>query len=227
MRSKQLPISQGKKIDMDMLFDLAKTLLQQVIVDGRAWPCANLSLSVGGFEDGVTGNRGIGSFLVRGEEAKSLEALSRSNTPTPVSDEGRPGKRRRIDDGSSIGRFFTSESTAEDEDAQPTSEAAAEEDLHAQPDHTDHVQSKQQHQQDITTYFCKDCQKQVAETDRSEHQDWHFAKSLQAEDRSSTIGPSNSRPPGAVTSSNKRGGASKVRGRGDKAEKGQRRLAFG
>lgn len=227
MRSKQVPISQGKKIDLDMLFELAKTLLQQVIVDGRAWPCANLSLSVGGFEDGITGNRGIGSFLVRGEEAKSLEALSRSSTPTPAPEEGRPTKRRRLDDGSSIGRFFTSESTAEDEDAHPPSDGIAPDNVPGQPHHGEEDEHKQQHQQDISTYFCKDCQKQVAEADRSEHQDWHFAKSLQAEDRSSAVGSSNSRPPGTVNSTSKRGGALKSRGRGDKTEKGQRRLAFG
>lgn len=49
-KSKQLPIPMGKKIDQTILLDLAKTLLGQVVVDGRAWPCANLSLSVGGLK---------------------------------------------------------------------------------------------------------------------------------------------------------------------------------
>lgn len=227
MRSKQAAISQGKKIDVDMLFDLAKTLLQQVIVDGRAWPCANLSLSVGGFEDGVTGNRGIGSFLVRGEEAKSLESLSRSHTPTPVPEESRPGKRRRLDDGSSIGRFFKSESTAEDEESHLRSESSEQDGVPTDPVQAEHAEPEHLHQQDIATYFCDDCRKEVAEADRSEHQDWHFAKSLQAEDRSSTTGPSNSRPPGPPTSTSKRGTPSKPRGRGGRPEKGQSRLAFG
>ncbi|KAF2764332.1 sister chromatid cohesion protein Eso1 [Teratosphaeria nubilosa] len=71
-RSKSAPIPSGRQITEDGLFDLAKNLLAQVVVDGRAWPCANLSLSVGGFEHGVTGNKGIGGFLVHGEEAKAL-----------------------------------------------------------------------------------------------------------------------------------------------------------
>lgn len=97
MRSKSLSIPMGKKIDREMLLDLAKSLLLQVIADGKAWPCANLSLSVGGFEEGVTNTRGIGSFLVRGEEAKALENPVRSNSATPDTDDGRPAKRRKFE----------------------------------------------------------------------------------------------------------------------------------
>lgn len=91
-RSKQAPIPMGKTISEDILFDLAKNLLAQVIVDGRAWPCANLSLSVGGFEDGVTGNMGINSFLVRGEEAKAMRAASLQREE---SSEKAPSKKKR------------------------------------------------------------------------------------------------------------------------------------
>ena len=115
MRSKQAPIPQGKVVSEEILFDLAKNLMAQVVVDGRAWPCANLSLSVGGFEDGVTGNRGIGSFLVRGEEAKNMLHSTRDSPEQTV---GRditppPGKRRRLDGG--IGRFFATHEDSRDE----------------------------------------------------------------------------------------------------------------
>jgi DNA polymerase eta len=97
-RSRQAPIPQGKPLSEVMLFDLAKNLLAQVVVDGRAWPCANLSLSVGGFEDGVTNNKGIGGFLVRGEEAKAMMSTGRSSTGEP------PAKRRRTK--GNIANFF-------------------------------------------------------------------------------------------------------------------------
>ncbi|KUI57061.1 N-acetyltransferase eso1 [Cytospora mali] len=72
-RSRQSPIPQGRPIDKDTLFELAKNLLNQIVLEGNVWPCANLSLSVGGFDEGVTGNMGIGAFLVKGEEAQSLK----------------------------------------------------------------------------------------------------------------------------------------------------------
>jgi DNA polymerase eta len=88
-RTRQCPIPQGKPLSEAMLFDLAKNLLAQVVVDGRAWPCLNLSLSVGGFEDGVTGNKGIGGFLVRGDAAKAMMSTGPSSTGEP------PAKRRK------------------------------------------------------------------------------------------------------------------------------------
>lgn len=226
MRSKQLPIPQGRKIDIDMLFDLAKHLLQMVIADGKAWPCANLSLSVGGFEDGVTGNRGIGSFLVRGEEAKAVERSPRSNTAILVQEDGRPAKRQKLNDDPRIGHFFKSESTGDldpDEeellnvDDKPDGEVIATDGPAPDPSLV---------QSDISTYFCKDCQKDIPEVQRDEHQDWHFAKNLQAGDRSSISGPTNSRPPEPSVMKPKRGGGLKPRGRGGKPEKGQSRLAF-
>ncbi|KAF2114081.1 sister chromatid cohesion protein Eso1 [Lophiotrema nucula] len=89
-RSRQAPIPQGKPLSEAILFDLAKNLLAQVVVDGRAWPCLNLSLSVGGFEDGVTNNKGIGGFLVRGDEAKAM-----LNSGRPSSDIVPPPAKRR------------------------------------------------------------------------------------------------------------------------------------
>jgi DNA polymerase eta len=220
-RSRQLPIPSGKKIDETMLLDLAKTLLGQVIVDGRAWPCANLSLSVGGFEDGVSGNRGIGTFLVRGDEAKSMVALSGHDDPsTPLTEEGRPEKRRKLVDEPTIQRFFGKHEITEDheeefgaENDHPTSG-----DDNVEDEYIDHHKAPHLHQQDIASYFCKECQKTLLETDRGEHEDWHFAKSLQARDMAPASGSS-------IRSN--RGGLLTSRGRGGKPEKGQSRLAFG
>ena len=224
-KSKQIPIPQGKKIDETTLFELSKTLLGQVILDGRAWPCANLSLSVGGFEDGVAGNKGIDTFLLKGEEAKAAMDIPRSNTATP---ELHPEKRRRLNnDGPNIARFFgKSESTGDTNDD-------VEEDMPEEPDVEGQPHTPPQlHQQDIASYFCPACQKSIGESDRAEHEDWHFAKALQAQDAPTVSAPttSNSRPPGPSTSTSKtkRGGGASTRGRGSKQpEKGQSRLAFG
>lgn len=99
MRSRQAPLPLGRPLSEAILFDLAKNLLAQVVVDGRAWPCANLSLSVGGFEDGITNNKGIGGFLVRGEEAKAMMSTGRSSSGVEP-----PAKRRRTK--GNIANFF-------------------------------------------------------------------------------------------------------------------------
>ncbi|KAF3940361.1 hypothetical protein ABW19_dt0202327 [Dactylella cylindrospora] len=70
-KSRQAPIPLGKTFDEELLLPLAKQLLKQIEAEGRCWPCINLSLSVGGFDDiGRGTNRGIGGWLVRGDEAK-------------------------------------------------------------------------------------------------------------------------------------------------------------
>ncbi|KAI7566989.1 hypothetical protein KC316_g12447, partial [Hortaea werneckii] len=110
-RSKSTPIPLGRKITEEGLLELAKGLLAQVVVDGRAWPCANLSLSVGGFEEGVSGNKGIGGFLVHGEEARALrESDEGLRGDSVVGDGMRSNKRRRVGGGDAAGggiaRFF-------------------------------------------------------------------------------------------------------------------------
>jgi DNA polymerase eta len=112
MRSKQSPIPQGKPLSEAMLFDLAKNLLAQVVVDGRAWPCINLSLSVGGFEDGLVNNKGIGGFLVRGEEAKAMMSSGR----TGLGSSEPPTKKRKRSKGN-IASFFGTGGQRKDFDA--------------------------------------------------------------------------------------------------------------
>ncbi|KAH0544641.1 hypothetical protein FGG08_001291 [Glutinoglossum americanum] len=97
-KSRQAPIPTGKAIDENLLFDIAKALLGQVVLEGNAWPCANLMLSVAGFEDGVNRNKGIGSFLVKGEGAKAMHS-SREENEGCVAVEERPEKRVRSDLG--------------------------------------------------------------------------------------------------------------------------------
>lgn len=250
-KSRQAPIPPGKKIDEAMLFDLAKSLLGQIILEGRVWPCANLSLSVGGFEDGIVGNKGIGAFLVKGEEAKALtsnarDLLTRSGPERP------PEKRRRLDD-TGIERFFCkTESTddndedffenkaiAEGEDSDPHDygqTAATAMDLPNQHEAASYKEANNTslglpalHKQQTTGYMCKRCNMALeSAVTLQSHEDWHFAKDLQDEDRQRSAPaprPSTITIVGnmkATTSSSKK----KVGG-GSKPEKGQSKLAFG
>ncbi|KAL0258199.1 DNA-directed DNA polymerase eta rad30 [Diplodia seriata] len=135
-RSKQSPIPQANTFSEKLLFELAKGLLAQVVVDGRAWPCSNLSLSVGGFEDGITGNKGIGSFLVRGEEAKAMLASERgalankngrANSPPPQ-------KRRRVDEGG-IQKFFGIRQNSRDDSGNERSSSMSRENSRTTSEH--------------------------------------------------------------------------------------------
>lgn len=112
MRSRQAPIPSGRAIDENVLFEIAKNLLGQIIVDGRVWPCANLQLSVGGFEEGPTGNRGIGGFLVHGDEAKAVKHSLRDTNDHLVDGlNSRPEKRPKSEHGA-IQKFLSRQGTS-------------------------------------------------------------------------------------------------------------------
>lgn len=123
VRSRQVPIHQGRVLDEESLFEIAKDLLSQIIAEGRGvWPCTNLSLSVGGFEDGVKGNMGIGAFLVKGEEAEALRSSTADSRP-PATGSEPSAKKRRVEDGG-IQRFFSKRSST-DHDRSPSNESPA------------------------------------------------------------------------------------------------------
>jgi DNA polymerase eta len=217
-RSKQVPIPQGKTITEHILFDLAKNLLAQVVVDGRAWPCANLSLSVAGFEDAVVGNRNITGFLISAEEMKQIQdrgsLLSESLSEDDDDDDGeheKARKRQKMDD-QGIKRFFSGgpshqifSNTATPELETPPSETTTYQEIEG-------------------VNICQKCGDPIAEDEKQEHADWHFAKELDKQNRPKV--PSLPKPQQTtphVTSTGKGRGrpASKV-----KVEKGQRRLMF-
>jgi DNA polymerase eta len=277
-RSRQGPIPSGRAIDEMMLFDLAKNLLSQVILEGTAFPCSNLSLSVGGFEDGITGNRGIGSFLVRGEEAKAMKSTPRdADLHESIQEEGRPEKRRKFVAPSGIERFLAKKESTEEHDAdfgseipiskdagsiseahedvfaedgqglENTSETSANGDLeehhpskgNATTNPSDGQHTHGLHQQSITSYFCDTCGTSVPLTEQEEHQDWHFAKNVEAEERSNSRNESPAipnhgrkgqdiqRPNGRGPGRTKKQIGAAAKAGGGKPEKGQSRLAFG
>ncbi|KAK3367107.1 hypothetical protein B0T24DRAFT_709695, partial [Lasiosphaeria ovina] len=256
-RSRQTAIPQGRQLDDDALFDLAKHLLSQIALEGRLWPCSNLSLSVGGFEEGITGNMGIGAFLLKGDEAQALKTCHRASIAEEASGGLHPAeKRRRIDNGGcgsggggsgGIQRFFTRinaspsrtvELGADDNavrnnggetlgspGTEAVSRAAGDPDDPAMPDEVYRDQANQAH-------MCSRCNTGFDSSGALQsHQDWHFARDLQDEER---VKPAFvNQPPAAASSSRagsqKTGAAapSKRPGRPKKTERGQSKLNFG
>ena len=215
MRSRQASIPSGKHIDEGLLFDIAKTLLGQIVVDGRAWPCSNLQLSVGGFEDGPTGNHGIGSFLVRGEEAKAMMP----STDDANSDRNdQPSKRRKFDHGaiqhffsrqkshgegsSDAADLYTADLDGEDGDpisSRDTISAKLKQDEGQPGMRLNETQVTQEMVEtnarasapgsaiSITTYCCHACRKKFPIQVKEEHEDWHLAQKLQAKENSMSV----------------------------------------
>ncbi|CDM29530.1 hypothetical protein DTO013E5_5143 [Penicillium roqueforti] len=215
-RSRQIPIPGSNTINENLLYDLANTLLRQVVADGQAWPCSNLSLSVSGFEDGVANNKAIEGFLIRGDQAKALSHSSRPrDTDNSPSEQAPTEKRRKLEgDGDKIKSFFGIpshlETPATDEPASPQEPA-----------------EKDSEPSGIPRFVCPRCSKSMFEHEKEEHDDWHFAKDLASQDREEARV---SQPP-PPTKSSARGTSSRGRGgRGGgsrgKPEKGQMRLAF-
>jgi len=241
VRSRQIPIPGAKPIDEATIFDLGNTLLRHIIEDASAWPCANLSLSVGAFEDGVTKNRAIDGFLLRGEQAKTDSVFSTRDVKTGDLSEEQPlnVKRRKVEDNG-IRRFFGKPSAADLEaplNEQPeyqmgpmhSTETISQGVCEAVPNPGPEGGSL--NSPDIVppdSYLCANCSQTILEDDRVEHDDWHLAKELELQEReaarASVSLPRPSNPP-SNTNARSRGGRSSRSS--NKTEKGQTRLTFG
>ena len=248
-RSRQSPIPQGRPLGEETLFELAKTLLGQIVLEGRVWPCSNISLSVGGFEEGVTGNMGIGAFLLKGEEA---QVQAQTMAPKPGSkaskavdddEELRPAEKRRRVDECSIQRFFTKKEVSRDPAGALGSDdnaaigiqggellgTSAHEVLSGPCEDPDEAYRNHTNDREtpINAHVCPRCNISLeCPEERQNHQDWHFAKDLQEEER---VTLTLARRENAAASSSRTAAAPppKRPGRPKKMERGQSKLNFG
>ncbi|KAH8816781.1 hypothetical protein F5884DRAFT_853210 [Xylogone sp. PMI_703] len=249
-RSRQSPIPQGKKLDEQVLFELSKSLLAQTISEGNVWPCANISLSVGGFEDGVVGNMGIGSFLVKGDEAKALN----SNQKAPVinrSAQDGATKRKRKDEGS-IGRFFTKTNIIGHHEEHLGAEQSSGIEIYVSNTTASHPSPEEEKYgytgesraiqgESSGNVSCPRCNVTLQSDDTLlSHQDWHLAQDLQDEEdrahnQSASLAASSSNSHNSSSHNNKAlkgrvpSSNSNKRKSGDsrkRPEKGQSKLTF-
>lgn len=241
-KSRQGPIPQGKTIDKDMLLDLAKNLLNHIVLEGKVWPCSNLSLSVGGFDEGITGNLGIGAFLVKGEEAQTLKRDSRDTSDGPLPD--RPSeKQRKLNQSSSIQQFFSKQAgkAPDDKASQGLASRASESsdtshkpvgDMSISKGPAGAIDAGQldsgNHHNDlqnaIATYLCDRCKVGFEDAQGLQcHQDEHYAKDLQQEERGSQVFAGHPPSSSTAAAAPKRS-ANKSK---KKMETGQSKLKFG
>lgn len=195
-RSRQGPIPQGKALDEETLFQLANELLGQLVFEAKVWPCANLSLSVGGFQDGVKGNLGIGAFLVKGAQADPSCPVSPDDAAAP---QDGTSKKRRIQDGG-LHRFFTKSSCLGDRTSRKQSPAVTSGEGHVVDERTclDTVTDNEDGQGSawslrrqttahgesavIGSLQCSRCGISFEDAvSLQSHEDWHVARDLQDE----------------------------------------------
>lgn len=252
-RSRQIALPQGKSLDEGILFDCAKTLLSHIVREGHVWPCANLSLSVGGIEDGITGNMGIGAFLVKGDDARALKHSPGETSASPAIHNPSATKRRRPDEGG-IHRFFPRKHAVHGIGLGLGSDhVGLTASGYGPPDEGESgIGSGKGHHHDelpvisnepqgtssnsgqilITDYVCPRCDARLGTVqDNQSHQDWHLAKDIQEEERVSMAFVNQPAATAGVSRSirtQKDAAASPKRtGKSKKMEPGQSKLKFG
>lgn len=238
LRSRQASIPASKPIDELMLFEHAKLLLRQVVGDAGVWPCSNLSLSVGGFEEGVANNKAIDGFLIRGEQARSLSHQMKE-MDTSAEQSSVPMKRKLEDRG--IHRFFTKDTGTLGKTTLGETRHAVEQSCNSDPvppterpnDKDIYYGSLEGFTSDdinIGLFLCDRCGDSFLELQRVEHDDWHFAMDLEKQQREATeSSPQTPRWSDGLGKSHGRSsnsGKTSRNGRG-RSEKGQMRLTFG
>ncbi|KAF3406605.1 N-acetyltransferase eso1 [Talaromyces pinophilus] len=240
VHSKSTPIPGGKMVTEDILYDLSSNLLNQVIAEARAWPCANLSVNVTGFEEGPVNNRAIDSFFTPGQSKPLAEPSLPKKVAEPLDDEERPTKVRKVA-AKGIGSFFkrdspslvNSDNDKDIDDRSPPLFSTADIPTTKSPQDND-ITIPETHEETSNqlydgTFTCPRCNEQVPEDQREEHDDWHFAKDLDAQEvradqTSRNIAEQSSR---RTASDHKKTGPGRPRAAAPKTEKGQKRLFFG
>lgn len=164
----------------------------QNIADAQISLGANLSLSVGGFDEGVTGNMGIGAFLLKGEEAQSLKMSSHEVStdpplPKPSENGGKAGRE-------GIRRFFskTKSPNPEEEAVSHTATWATSgsDTSHGHGADSAALDARKPSngddpmQEPVDAYMCSRCHTNLKNADEFQyHQDEHLAMGLQEEER--------------------------------------------
>lgn len=179
---------------------------------------------------------GIGAFLVKGEEAQSLKrGHNDGGTESPAP---RPSGKQKEADKDGIRRFFP-RTSSNDQDDEPVSHSAT---WATGGSNTSHSQGGEpanavvwkqpdgegQMHGTIDAYICGRCRTSLMDADEFQcHQDEHFARDLQEEERGSRTFAGQSPSATATPLSNKGAAASSTRPtKRKKTEAGQTKLKF-
>jgi len=199
-------------MDKDFLFTHALSIWRAIEAEGRAFAAINVSVGVSGCAEGEEHGRGIQGFLVPGRPGMQAGGANAGTGAT----EGL-GKRKREEEG--IAKFFgkreDTQSPDGGNDIKPDSPDDVEEDI-VLPDETEQ-------EEQMETYLCPKCQKQISIVEMEIHEDYHVALDLS---RGSPVRAAPLAPPAKGKIAAKKGrkeGKKEAKG----VEKGQMKLPFG
>jgi DNA polymerase eta len=147
-KTRQTPIVKGPELTVDYLSQLGTKLLQQVMAEGRAFPCFNLSFGLGGFEELEAGVQDIGGFFKKVQDPIE-NADEKQIEPESKQSERFSDKILQLETESSAGIASSS---------QPP--------IQSDPDIHD------------GSFRCERCKKAITAETEEEHLDWHYARDL-------------------------------------------------
>jgi len=204
-------------MDKDFLFTHALSIWRAIEAEGRAFPAINVSVGVSGFAEGEEHGRGIQGFLVPGRPGMGAGGMQAGGGNAGTGAMEGLGKRKREEEG--IAKFFgkreDNPSPDGGNDIKPYSPDDVEEDI-ALPDETEL-------EDQMETYLCPKCQKQISIVEMEIHEDYHVALDLS---RGSPVRAAPLAPPAKGKIAAKKGrkeGKKEAKG----VEKGQMKLPFG
>ncbi|WEW55990.1 N-acetyltransferase eso1 [Emydomyces testavorans] len=172
-KSRQVPIPTAMTIDEDSLFSLARHLLKQVVSEGHMWPCINLSLTVSGFEEGVSGNQSLDSFFTHAADSERNESISRRRQHDDEEEMTESHRRKTT----KLRQDFDEGSPLQDLEIDYRETPAIEGMV------TTNVTESKLSDIEPGMFSCHRCNKPIPAALLDEHHDWHFAKDLQSQER--------------------------------------------
>lgn len=182
-RSKQTSIPPGSEITQQSLFIFAEALLKEIALAGPTWPCAGISLCISNFEDCVTANHQITSFMEPKGHSRDPKIARKDALSVLHCDSQRLQQSKRPRELSDFAGF--SRIAVKEELGKAIGNNVVSDDLKARQEWQPGCFPKDSLSPGAVldsewNYCCPKCSNRILPSDVLEHLDWHVAADLQA-----------------------------------------------
>lgn len=182
-RSKQTSIPPRSEITQHSLFIFAEALLKEIALVGPTWPCAGISLSISNFEDCVTANHQITSFMEPKGHSQDPKIARKDAIYVLHCESQRLQQSRRPRELSDFAGF--SRISVKEELGKAIENNVVSDDVKARQElqpgcFPEDIRSSSAALGSEWNYCCPKCSNRIPPSDVLEHLDWHVAADLQA-----------------------------------------------